>query len=242
MENAPNRLRAIITGASSGIGKATSLAFASSGIDLCLVSRDRTKLEQVADLASEYGGEVKIVSTDLADLSTVKATMEAIVKDFAPIDILVNNAGMGYTNFLKDTSLEDWQKVLDLNLTSIFQCVMGVLPTMRERGQGTIVNVASIAALHPFPEWGLYSVSKAALVSFSQCLAVEERANGIRVTTVCPGAVNTPIWDTETVNADFNKSAMLTPEMVAQSILHTVLLPQGAVIEQLTITPSLGAL
>ncbi len=242
MENASNRLRAIITGASSGIGKATTLAFASSGIDLCLVSRDRTKLEQVADLASEYGGEVKIVSTDLANLSTVKATMEAIVKDFAPIDILVNNAGMGYTNFLKDTSLEDWQKVLDLNLTSVFQCVMGVLPFMRERGQGAIVNVASIAALHPFPEWGLYSVSKAALVTFSQCLAVEERANGIRVTTICPGAVNTPIWDTETVNADLNKSAMLTPEMVAQSILHTVLLPPGAVIEQLTITPSLGTL
>lgn len=242
MENAPNRLRAIITGASSGIGKATSLAFAKAGIDLCLVSRDRTKLAQVADLASEYGGEVKIVSTDLADLSTVKATIEAITKDFAPIDILVNNAGMGYTNFLKDTSLEDWQRVLDLNLTSVFQCVMGVLPSMRERGEGTIVNVASIAALNPFPEWGLYSLSKSALVSFSQCLALEERGNGIRVTTVCPGAVNTPIWDTETVNADFNKSAMLTPEMVANSILHTVLLPPGAVIEQLTITPSLGAL
>lgn len=242
MENAPNRLRAIITGASSGIGKATALAFASSGIDLCLVSRERQKLETVAHLASEYGGEVKIVPTDLADLSKVKATIEGITKDFAPIDILVNNAGIGYTNFLRDTSLEDWQKVLNLNLTSVFQCVMGVLPSMRERGQGTIVNVASIAALNPFPEWGLYSVSKAALVSFSQCLAAEERGNGIRVTTICPGAVNTPIWDTETVKADFDKSAMLTPEMVANTILHTVLLPQGAVIEQLTITPSLGVL
>lgn len=242
MENAPNRLRAIITGASSGIGKATTLAFASSGIDLCLISRDRTKLEQVAKLASEYGGEVKIVPTDLADLSQVKATIEKITQDFAPIDILVNNAGLGYTNFLRDTSLEDWQKVLDLNLTSVFQCIMGVLPSMRERRKGTIVNVASIAALNPFPQWGLYSVTKAALVTLSQCLAIEERSNGIRVTTICPGAVNTPIWDTETVNVDLNKSAMLTPEMVAQSILHTVLLPPEAVIEQLTITPSLGVL
>lgn len=242
MENAPNRLRAIITGASSGIGKATTLAFASSGIDLCLISRDRTKLEQVANLACEYGGEVKIVPTDLADLSKVKATIEKITQDFGPIDILVNNAGLGYTNFLRDTSLEDWQKVLDLNLTSVFQCIMGVLPSMRERRKGTIVNVASIAALNPFPQWGLYSVTKAALVTLSQCLAIEERSNGIRVTTICPGAVNTPIWDTETVNVDLNRSAMLTPETVGQTILHTVLLPSEAVIEQLTIIPSLGVL
>ncbi|WP_324282613.1 SDR family oxidoreductase [Cyanobacterium aponinum UTEX 3221] len=242
MENAPNRLRAIITGASSGIGKATTLAFASSGIDLCLVSRDQAKLQQVADLASEYGGQVKIVSTDLANLSTVQTVIKSIAEDFGPIDILVNNAGMGYTNLLKDTSLKDWQKVLDLNLTSVFQCVMGILPYMRERGKGTIVNVASIAASNFFPEWGLYSVSKSALVTFGECLAIEERANGIRVTTISPGAVNTPIWETETVQANFDKSAMLTPETVAQTILHTVLLPQGAVVEKLTIAPSGGSL
>ena len=85
-------------------------------------------------------------------------------------------------------------------------------------------------------------MSKAALVTLSKCLAVEERSKGIRVTTISPGAVNTPIWDTDTVNADLNRSAMLTPEIVAQTILQAVLLPDGAVIEQLTITPCLGAL
>lgn len=242
MEYSPNQRTAIITGASSGIGKATAIAFAKSGINLCLISRSEAKLQAVADIVSEYGVKVKIVSADLAEVSSVKAKIEAIVHELGNIDILVNNAGMGYTNLLRDTPLTDWQKVLDLNLTSVFQCVMGVLPQMRKQSRGTIINVASIAASNYFPEWGTYAVSKAALVTFSQCLALEERSNGIRVTTISPGSVNTPIWDTETVQADLNRSAMLKPETVAQTILQAVLLPPEAVIEQLTITPSIGAL
>ena len=242
MQNAPTRRKAIITGASSGIGKATAIAFAQAQIDLCLISRSQQKLEDVASLVSKYGGIVKIVPMDLADISIVKPRFNEIVQDFGVLDILVNNAGLGYTNLLRETSLADWQQVLDLNVTSVFQCIQAVLPAMRKQGKGTIVNLASIAADNFFPEWGTYSVSKAALVALSRCLAVEERSNGIRVTTISPGAVNTPIWDTETVNADLNRSAMLSPETVAQMILQAVLLPDEAVIEQLTITPSIGAL
>ncbi|MBL1208313.1 SDR family oxidoreductase [Geminocystis sp. GBBB08] len=242
MEYSPNQRTAIITGASSGIGKATAIAFAKSGINLCLISRQQAKLQAVADIVSEYGVKVKIVATDLAEVSTVKAQIETIAKELGTIDILVNNAGIGYTNLLRETSLTDWQEVLNLNLTSVFQCVMGVLPHMRKQGQGTIINVASIAANNAFPEWGAYGISKAALVTFSQCLAVEERSNGIRVTIISPGAVNTPIWDTDTVQLDLNRGAMLKPETIAQTILQAVLLPPEAVIEQLTITPSLGVL
>ena len=242
MANALNRRKAIITGASSGIGKATAIAFAQAGIDLCLVSRSQSKLNEVASLIESEGGKVKVLPLDLTNLSAVAGEIAKIVEEFAGIDILVNNAGLGYTNLLRETPLADWQKVLDLNITSVFQCIQGVLPTMRKQGSGTIVNVASIAASNPFPEWGTYAVSKSALVTLSQCLAVEERGNGIRVTCVNPGAVNTPIWDTDTVDADLNRSAMLTPEIVAQTILSTVLLPPEAVIEQVTITPSIGAL
>lgn len=242
MQNAPTRRKAIITGASSGIGKATAIAFAQAHIDLCLISRSPEKLEDVASLVSQYGGMVKIIPMDLAELSIVKTKIQKIVTEMGAVDILVNNAGLGYTNLLRETSLEDWQKVLDLNLTSVFQCIQGVLPTMKQQGKGTIVNVASIAADNFFPEWGTYSVSKAALAALGKSLAVEERSNGIRVTTIFPGAVNTPIWDTDTVNVDLNRSAMLSPETVANTILQAVLLPNEAVIEQLTITPSIGAL
>jgi short-subunit dehydrogenase len=237
-----NQQRAIITGASSGIGKATALAFAKAGIHLALVSRSLNQLEAVAQAARKVGVEAKAYALDLADVTTVRKHIAQIDDDFGPIDILVNNAGMGYTNLLSDTSLEDWQAVLNLNLNSIFECVMGILPTMRQRKRGTIVNLASIAAQTAFPGWGAYCVSKAGLVSFSQVLAAEERVNQIRVISVCPGSVNTSIWDTDTVQADFDRSMMLAPETVAQVILQAVLLPAEAVIETITIKSSAGTL
>jgi NADP-dependent 3-hydroxy acid dehydrogenase YdfG len=242
MNPPPNQLRAILTGASSGIGKATALAFAKAGINLALVSRSLDKLEAVAEAVRAVGVEAQVYQLDLAQVDIVQAKLKAIAEEFGPIDFLVNNAGIGYTNLLSQTSLADWQQVIDLNLTSVFQCIQGVLPQMRQRHQGTIINVASIAAHHAFPEWGAYAVSKAGIIALSKTLAVEERANGIRVMTISPGAVNTPIWDTDTVQADFNREAMLTPELVAQSILHAALLPQQATIEEITIMPSSGAL
>jgi short-subunit dehydrogenase len=185
--------------------------------------------------------EAKAYEVDLACVAQVQEKMQAIALD-GDIDILVNNAGMGYTATLTETPLSDWQQVIDLNLTSVFQCIMGILPRMRTRGTGTIINITSIAAKQAFPNWGAYSVSKAGLIALSQTLAQEERVHGIRVTAICPGAVNTELWDTPTVNANFDRSKMLTPEIVAQSILHAALLPQQAVIDELIIMPSAGAL
>jgi short-subunit dehydrogenase len=234
--------RALITGASSGIGKATALAFAKVGIDVALVSRSQDKLEAIATAAKEAGVQAKAYALDLAKVDQVEAGIRAIAADFAPIDILVNNAGMGYTNPLSETPLSDWQRVIDLNLTSAFQCILGILPAMRQQQRGIIINVASIAGQQPFPTWGAYSVSKAGLIALSKTLAQEERSHGIRVVTICPGAVNTSLWDTDTVQVDLNRSAMLTPEIVAQSILHTVMLPEQAVIESVTLMPNAGTL
>lgn len=234
--------RALITGASSGIGKATALVFAKAGIDVALVSRSQEKLASVVEATKHTGVVARAYSVDLADILQVEAKIQAIATDFGDIDILVNNAGIAYTGTLSETPLADWQQVINLNLTSVFECIKGILPTMRDRRTGTIINVSSIAAKQAFPGWGAYSVSKAGLMALSQTLAQEERVHGIRVTAICPGAVNTELWDTETVNVDLDRSQMLTPEIVAQSILHTALLPPQAVIDELTIMPSAGAL
>lgn len=233
---------ALITGASSGIGKATALAFAQAGIHLALVSRTQSKLEAVAEAATAYGVTARCYPVDLLQVEHVQEKIATIAASFGPIDILVNNAGMGYTATLANTPLADWQRVLTLNLTSVFQCIQGILPAMRVRQQGTIINVSSIAGQQVFPEWGAYCVSKFGLVALSKTLAAEERYNGIRVVTISPGSVNTPIWDTDTVHADFDRASMLTPETVAQSILYAALLPQEAVIEDITLVSSVGAL
>ena len=173
--------RALITGASSGIGKATALAFAKAGIDVALLSRSLPKLTAVAEAVEHTGVEAKAYALDLSNICEVQQKMQNIAQDFGNIDILVNNAGMGYTGDLLSTSLEDWQQVMNLNLTSVFQCIQGILPSMRDRHHGTIINIASIAAHQAFPNWGAYCVSKAGLLTLSKVLAAEERAHGIRV-------------------------------------------------------------
>jgi NADP-dependent 3-hydroxy acid dehydrogenase YdfG len=233
---------ALITGASSGIGKATALAFAKAGINLALVSRSQDKLETVAATARELGVKAIAYPLDLTELDQIKTKIAAIAADFGGIDILVNNAGIGYTGNINDTPLSDWQKVIDLNLTSVFQCIQGLLPQMRDRHSGTIINIVSISGKNVFPGWGAYTVSKFGLMALSKTLALEESSNGIRVTAICPGAVNTPLWDTETVNANFDRGSMLTPEIIAEAILNIAQLPEQAVIEELTLMPSAGVL
>jgi NADP-dependent 3-hydroxy acid dehydrogenase YdfG len=119
---------------------------------------------------------------------------------------------------------------------------VGVLPTMRQQKSGTIINISSIASKQVFPNWGAYSVSKFGLMALNQAIANEERVHGIRSMAICPGSVNTPLWDTDTVDADFDRTVMLTPEIVARSVLHAVQTPTGATIDELIIMPSAGAL
>jgi NADP-dependent 3-hydroxy acid dehydrogenase YdfG len=231
---------ALITGASSGIGKATALTFAKAGIHLALVGRNPQKLEVVAEQARLLGVEVRVFIVDLAEVSQVREKIAAIAAELPKLDIVINNAGMGYTNGLLETPLADWQRVIDLNVTSVFQVIQGVLPTLRSQKQGTIINLSSVAAHQAFPNWGLYCVSKFGLLALTKTLAAEERSYGIRAISMSPGSVHTELWDTDTVQADFDRSAMLTPEVVADSILYAAQMPQGAVIEELILLPNAG--
>ena len=236
------RKTALVTGASSGIGKATAQALAQADFGVALVARSQMKLEALASELKASGGQAKAVAIDLAEVDQDREKSEGAIAEFGPVDILVNCAGMGYTGALSDMPLADWQSVMTLNVTSIFQVVQAALPGMRDRGVGTIVNIASIAAQQSFADWGAYGVSKAALVALSNAIASEESMHGIRVITISPGAVNTPIWDSDTVQTTFDRSLMLSPDTVAQTILQTILIPPDAVISHLTITPSKGAL
>jgi len=154
--------------------------------------------------------------------------------------VVINNAGAAYTGGLAGMPLELWQWLFQLNLTSVFQVCQAVLPGLRERG-GHIINVSSHAARNAFPDWGAYCASKAALASFSRCLAEEERSNGIRVSTLTLGAVNTPLWDSETVHSSFDRRAMLSVERAAEALLSLAQQPASQIVEDLTLMPAAGA-
>jgi NAD(P)-dependent dehydrogenase (short-subunit alcohol dehydrogenase family) len=138
--------------------------------------------------------------------------------------------------------LERWQWLLQLNLTSVVQVCQAVLPQLRRQGGGLIINVSSHAARNAFPDWGAYCVSKAALASFSRCLAEEERSHGIRVSTLTLGAVNTPLWDSATVHSSFDRRAMLSADRVAETLLSLALQPSSQVVEDVTLMPAAGVL
>lgn len=230
---------ALVTGASSGIGRETALALAQVGFGVLLLGRSQTRLQALVDQIQTNNGVAIAISHDLAELDRNPALIADLASQY-PISVLVNCAGIGYTGPLATMPLADWQAVLAVNLTSALQCIQAVLPGMRARQQGTIVNVVSIAGEQVFPDWGAYSVSKFGLMALTKTLALEERPHGVRVSAICPGSVNTPLWDTETVQADFNRDAMLTPDVVAKSILHLIQLPPEAVIETLTLMPHAG--
>ena len=131
---------------------------------------------------------------------------------------------------------------MQLNLTSVFQVCQSVVPAMRQIGGGQIINVSSHAARRAFPEWGAYRATKAALESFSRCLAEEERRHGIKVSTLTLGAVDTPLWVTETVHASFNRHAMLSADQAAEALLYLAQQPPSQLVEDLTLMPATGVL
>ena len=154
--------------------------------------------------------------------------------------MLINNAGAAYTGDLVSMPLDRWQWLLQLNLTSVMQVCSVVVPEMRAKG-GLVINISSHAARNAFPQWGAYCITKAALASFTRCLAEEERKHGIRACTLTLGAVNTPLWDSEDVHSDFDRRAMLSVEQASEALIGLVQQPSNQVIEDLTLMPATGA-
>lgn len=231
---------AVITGASRGIGRQTALELAKHGWDVALIARSEAELTTLAAAIQALGQQAYVYPQDMSVVTALVPLMQRVIQDLGGCDVLVNNAGVAYLGDVADTPLTEWERVLAVNLTAAFQCIQGVLPTMRSAQRGTIINVVSIAGQQVFPQWGAYCVSKYGLLALSHTLAQEERAYGIRVCALCPGAVDTPIWDT--VPADFNREGMLSAQTVAQTIRQIIELPGEASIETLTLMPQAGVL
>ena len=232
---------ALITGASRGIGRRTAERLAAKGWNLLLISRSGDQLEELAQNCRASGATVACKSLDLTDPASIAAGVEDLLRQGEPPSVLINNAGAAYTGDLLAMPLERWQWLLQLNLTSVMQVCAAVVPAMRNNGGGLVINISSHAARNAFPQWGAYCVTKAALASFTRCLAEEERSQGIRACTLTLGAVNTPLWDAETVQSDFDRRAMLSVDQAADALVSLVEQPTNQVIEDLTLMPAAGA-
>ena len=205
-----------------------------------LIARSGDELEDLAQSCRGCGVEVACQRLDLTHPDSIASGVAALLQQGEPPSVLINNAGAAYTGDLLGMPLSRWQWLLQLNLTSVFQVCAAVVPAMRNGG-GLVINISSHAARNAFPQWGAYCVTKAALASFTRCLAEEERGNGIRACTLTLGAVNTPLWDAESVQSDFDRHAMLSVDQAADALVNLVEQPSNQVIEDLTLMPSTGA-
>ena len=231
---------ALITGATKGIGRSTAQTFAKAGWNLILLGRDILKLQDLKNQLSNTGVQINIMAFDLSQSDKVVEYLNQCIKSYGCPTVVINNAGFAFNGELVSMPLDKWQEIIQVNLTSVFQICSCVVPLMRTKG-GLIINVSSHAANNAFPNWGAYCVSKAALASFTKCLREEERKNSIRACTITLGSVNTPLWDSEFVNSDFNKNSMLSSDSVSETILFIAEQPTSQLIEDLTLMPATGA-
>ena len=239
---APRMVRAstvVITGATSGIGRETAKEFARAHARVVVAGRREERLRELATEIEAKGGEVLAVRTDVSDRSQVERLIEHAVTRFGRIDALVNNAGVGIAARFEEQSLEDFRRVMETNFWgAVFACKAAV-PRMRAQSTGgVIINVSSVLGKRGMPYETAYCASKFALAGFSEALRTEVMADGIDVSTIFPGAVETEIWESATNKTGLEMPDFL-PKLPARELARTIV--QDAAFPQPEIVMALDA-
>jgi 3-oxoacyl-[acyl-carrier protein] reductase len=228
---------ALITGATQGIGRATAFALGGAGYRVGVCARTEAKVRRVVEELKAQGIEAAGTTADVGNPEHAPRAAEQIARLLGDIDVLVNNAGVLIAKPFEELTLEDWDSTMETNVRSLFLMTRAVLPSMRRRREGTIVNVASLAGRNGFVGGTAYTASKHAVLGFSRSLMLEARKDNIRVIAICPGSVATGMLrDQPMLKADPNK--ILQPEDVADTILHSIGLPVRALVSELDIRPT----
>jgi NAD(P)-dependent dehydrogenase (short-subunit alcohol dehydrogenase family) len=215
---------ALVTGAGRGIGRAIALALAREGARLTVVSRTAPELDSLVGEIEAVGARGVAYAGDLREASACGGAVAAAVDCFGGLQILVNNAGVGVFANVADTTDEDWETVLGTNLTAVFRLTRAALPHLAARG-GHVLMVSSLAGRNPIAGMGAYCASKAALDQLAACLMLEVRHQGIKVTTIAPGSVDTAFAGAPRPS---DTSWMLTPEDVAETVVDLLRMRDGA--------------
>ena len=228
---------ALITGATHGIGRATAFALGRAGYRVGVCSRTESRVAALVEELRSAGIEAAGRAGDVSHPDDVSAIVEHVSSTLGEIGVLVNNAGVLIARPIAELTLEDWDVTMATNLRSLYLMTRAVLPPMRAKGRGDIVNVASLAARNGFVGGAAYTASKHAVLGFARSLMLELRKEGIRVITICPGSVDTGMLrDQPMLKSDPER--ILRPDDVAESILHTLRLPLRALVSEVDLRPT----
>ncbi|GAJ27531.1 short-chain dehydrogenase/reductase SDR [Liquorilactobacillus sucicola DSM 21376 = JCM 15457] len=236
----------VITGASSGIGEATAKLLASKENKVVLGARREERLQKIFKDIEQSGGQATYLATDVSELEQVKALAQKAIDTYGRLDVWMNNAGlMPHSEFIKGR-VEDWNRMIDINLRGVLYGINAALPQMRKQQSGQFINIASVAAHAVHSGGGVYSATKAGVWMISEALRQEEVAakSHVRVTVVSPGAVSTELVDhvtdpdTKKTMENFYASVSMPSERVAQAISLAVALPEDSDINEIVMRPS----
>lgn len=228
---------AIVTGGSRGIGRAIARIFLQHGATVAITGVHHERLRGAEqDLAAVAGAREHVMAfeTDVRDPHSVKSLVDATVRRAGGLDILVNNAGIGWFGTVESQEDDDWRRVLDTNVTGIFNCCRAAIPHLRKRGGGWIINISSLAGTNPFAKGASYCASKAAVDVFSEALMQEVRHDGIRVSYVKPGSVDTDFMG----QGEGGTGWKLHPDDVARVVLDLVQHGRRSLPSRVDIRPS----
>ena len=222
---------ALVTGAGRGIGRAVALALAREGAAVALVARSSPELEIVAEQIDAEGGRSLVCAGDLREPGFCDQVVAATIKAHGGLDVLVNNAGVGGSASVADTSDALWESIFATNLTAVFQMTRAAIPHLARKG-GHVFMISSLAGSNPIAGMAAYCASKAALDHFSRCLMLEVRQQGIKVTTIAPGSVETGFGGSRS-----GASWKLQPEDVADAVVDLMRSRQGALSSRVEMRP-----
>ena len=235
---------ALVTGASSGIGRATALALAKAGMRVALGARRTGRLEELESEIAAAGGTAASYTLDVTQRKECQDFVDDAVQRWGRIDILVNNAGLMPLSFVKNLHIDEWDRMIDVNIKGVLYCTAAVLPHMLEAGSGHIVNVSSVAGRIVFPAGSVYCATKHAVTAFSEGLRQELSVRkGIRVTCIEPGVVATELTDTITDGSlkgfveGSKKMEALQSEDIAEAVVYAVSSPKHVNVNEILIRP-----
>ena len=232
---------ALVTGAGTGIGRASAIALAQEGAYLVLVGRRQSPLDETAAVIRDAGGQALALSADITDPEAARAVVAQTVSEFGRLDVLVNNAGGGSkSRSVRTIETDDFEGVQRLNVTAPLVLTQAALPGMLERGYGTIITISSFAAVTASPMAGVaYGAAKAAVASVMKSINNELRSRGLRACTIFPGEVDTPILDRRALVPDAEaRATMMQSEDLAEVVRLCACMPGRTLVEEVYVRPT----
>ncbi len=229
---------AIVTGSSSGIGKAIALRFGEEGASVVVAARNAEDCEKTARAIRQKGGDARVIQTDIRHEGQVDALFERTVQDCGRVDVAVHNAGIFCGNRIADTSTEAFDEVICVNLRGTFLCCRAAFKQMKTQGGGVIINVSSVAGVQAWAGTGSYSASKHGVMALTRALADEGRPFHIKVSAICPGGVAEDLVDAS--ESDILQSEKISPFDIAETAVYLCSLGRFAVVHEVVVN-RLGA-